>query len=133
VLKHLKSPPDSHVYIWQDKKLSPSQISLLPAAQVQNYPLDNVIFKCLYAIKPNNHKALFSLLAQVFSLAPIDLFLYLLKKHLRKSLTGYSGFNQQKLKRAYLQLVELDYLNKSGLLPLSKETGIQRILLNLLS
>jgi hypothetical protein len=132
ILPILNSSTDQ-IIIWHDKKLTALQLKLLPKAKTQHFALDNVLFKCLYAIKPRNHRQLLPLLHEVFQTNPPELFLFLLKAHLRRQLITSSRFDVSLLKKTYLQLIELDYLNKTGKLTISKELAIERTILNLIS
>ncbi len=119
------------VVIWQDKTLTLTQTKIFKTAQIKNFPLDNKLFSCLNAIKPKNLSKVIPLYNQVLELGLYDLFLYFLKNNFRKQLTSYSKFDQQIAKRIYLQLIELDFKNKTGELSIPKELALERILTNL--
>jgi hypothetical protein len=119
------------VVIWQDKTLTPTQIKIFKNAQIKNFPLDNKLFSCLNAIKPKNLAKVIPLYHQVIDLGLYDLFLYFLKNNFRKQLTSYSKFDQQIIKKIYLQLIELDFKNKNGELSIPKELALERILTNM--
>ncbi|RLC34245.1 hypothetical protein DRH14_03400 [Candidatus Shapirobacteria bacterium] len=121
-----------NIFIWQNKKLNASQLKTFPQAQVSHFPLSQNMFKCIYAIKPGNLKQFNQLYQQVIDQEPFELFLYLVENSFRKQLQTYSKFVIPKLKQAYLQLIELDYHNKSGQLSSSKQSSLQRIIINLL-
>lgn len=121
------------IAIWHDKKLTPAQLKQFPRADVKHFPLDDQIFKCLYAIKPNSQRQVVPLFQHVIQSSPFELFLYLLKAHLRKQLSSYSTFSQTKLKNAYLQLIELEFQIKTGKLSISREIALERIILYLIS
>lgn len=124
---------DNHdIIIWQDKKLNPTQLKTFPQAKVEVFQLDNKLFACLNSIKPKNLKNFIPLYEDMLKQGIYDLFLYLLKGNLRKQLTSYTRFDKTILKRAYLQLIELDYQNKSGQLAIPKELALQRIIINLI-
>lgn len=119
------------VVIWQDKTLTPTQLKTFKTAQVKNFPLDNKLFSCLNSIKPKNITKVIPLYHQVIDLGLYDLFLYFLKNNFRKQLTSYPKFDLQTTKRIYLQLIELDFKNKTGELTIPKELALERILVNL--
>lgn len=119
------------VVIWQDKTLTPTQLKTFKNSQIKNFPLDNKLFACLNAIKPKNLIRIIPLYHQVLDLGLYDLFLYFLKNNFRKQLTSYPKFDQQTTKRIYLQLIELDFKNKTGELSIPKELALERILTNL--
>ena len=119
------------VVIWQDKTLTPTQIKIFKNAQVKNFPLDNKLFTCLNAIKPKNLVRVIPLYHQVLDLGLYDLLLYFLKNNFRKQLTSYPKFDSNTTKRIYLQLIELDFKNKTGELSIPKELALERILTNL--
>jgi len=119
------------VVIWQDKTLTPTQIKTFKNAQIKIFPLDNKLFSCLNAIKPKNLARVIPLYHQVLDLGLYDLFLYFLKNNFRKQLTSYSKFDEAITKRIYLQLIELDFKNKTGELSIPKELVLERIITNL--
>ncbi|MCX6726745.1 MAG: hypothetical protein NTY75_02915 [Candidatus Shapirobacteria bacterium] len=124
---------DSNVLIWQDKQLTPAQLKLLPQAKVELFKADNIIYLCLNQIKPKNLVKFISYYHQVIDNGLYDLLLYMLKNNLRQKLTSYSSFNPDLLKKTYLQLIELDYQNKSGNLAIAKEIALERLMIKLLS
>lgn len=132
IIKTINSSSEVDVLIWQDKKLNPTQLKTFPQAKVQGFSLDNHLFACLNSIKPKNLKVFIPLYQKVVQQNLYDLFLYLLKSNIRKQLTSYSRFNAAILKRTYLQLIELDFQNKSGQLAVDKESALERIIINLI-
>jgi hypothetical protein len=132
ILKSINQSDFCDVLIWQDKKLTPTQINALPKSKVESFQLNNQIFNCLNAVKPKNLKNFIPLYEKVIKDNLYDLFLYLLKANIRKQLSSYSRFDQKVLKRIYLQLIELDFQNKSGQLAIQKEIALQRIIINLM-
>lgn len=132
LIKIIKTDKDSQIIIWQDKTLNATQLKTFPTAKVENFRMDNKLFKCLNSVKPKNLKILIPLLHQIYNDDLYDLFLYLLKGNIRKQLiSSYSQFNKDFLKKTYLQLIELDYQNKSGQLSIDRELALERILINL--
>jgi len=119
------------VLIWQDKTLTPVQLKTFKNAQVKNFPLDNKLFICLNSVKPKNITRIIPLYYQVIELGLYDLFLYFLKNNFRKQLTSYPKFDQPTTKRFYLQLIDLDFKNKTGDLTIPKELALERMLTNL--
>lgn len=132
VLKNLTDNPNFLVIIWQDKKLTPTQTKTLPSPKIQYFPLDNKLFSCLNSLRPKNIKAFLDLFHQINLEENYDLFLYLLKANLRRQLSTSSRFPTEQLKSTYLKLIELDYLNKTGQLYLSKYIALERIISKLL-
>ncbi|MFA5828146.1 MAG: hypothetical protein WC841_02135 [Candidatus Shapirobacteria bacterium] len=120
------------IVIWQDKVLTQVQLKTFPKATVFSSKLNNTLFQCLNTIKPNNLKNFLTSYEKVDKASMYDLFLYLLKNNLRKQLIGPSSFNPRILKTTYLQLIELDYQNKSGQLTIPKEIALVRIIINLI-
>lgn len=133
LIKIIKTVQDSQILIWQDKTLNATQIKTFPSAKIENFKLDNNLFKCLNSLKPKNTKNFIPLLHLIIADGLYDLFLYFVKNNIRKQLSGsYSAFKKEQLKKAYLQLIELDYQNKSGQLTIQKEIALERILFNLM-
>ena len=131
VIKTINQSPETDIVIWQDKPLNATQLKTFKNPQIKNFPLDNKLFTCLNAIKPKNLSKAISLYDQVIELGLYDLFLYLLKGNFRRQFTTYPKFIQPVIKRTYLQLIELDFQNKSGQLSIPKELALKRIIINL--
>lgn len=123
---------DTSVCLWQDKTLSAAQLKTFPKAQITLSRLNNVLFQCLNQIKPHNLKNFIPALNSAIKQDMFDLLLYLIKNNLRKQLVSYSRFDEAFLKNSYLQLIELDYQNKTGQLSTPKELALQRLMTNLL-
>lgn len=121
-----------NIYIWQDRKLTPSQLKIFPQAENYFFKADEQLFTCLYSIKPQNTQNFLKLYQQIIDSQLYDLFLYFVKNSLRKQLITYSKFDQTSLKKAYLNLIELDFQNKTGKLNIAKEIALQRIISNLI-
>jgi len=127
-----KSALKSNIILWQGKKLTPSQTKLFPQARIQLFALPNILWGCINAVRPNNLKNFLSLYQKVLDKNLYDLFLYLLKNNIRKQITQYSSLPRPQLIKTYLQLIELDYQNKSGQLTTPKELALERIIIHLL-
>jgi hypothetical protein len=123
---------NTDIVIWQDKTLTLAQLKTLPKTVVHLSKLDNKLFQCLNNIKPNNFKKFLDSYNKIDKANMYDLFLYLIKNNIRKQLIGSSIFKPQNLKTTYLQLIELDFQNKSGQLTISKEVALERIMINLI-
>jgi len=126
IIKIIKDNDSVDVLIWQDKSLNPTQ------AKINNFPLDKIIFSCLNQIRPKNLVRFMTLFKQVLIKEPFELFLFFIKNNLRKQLTSYSAFDKKVLQKTYLQLIELDFQNKTGQLSIPKEIALERIHLNLI-
>ncbi len=123
----------AEIIIWQDKKLTPTQVKTFPGARVSFFDLPNYLWGCLNNVRPQNIKAFLPLYQKVIDQNLYDLFLYLLKQKLRKQIDNYSPFPQDKLIRTYLLLIELDYQNKSGQLSTPKHLALERLIIRLIS
>ena len=132
IVKIIKDNNSIDVLIWQDKSLNPTQTKIFPQAKINNFPLDKIIFSCLNQIRPKNLIRFMTLFKKVIIKEPFELFLFFIRNNLRKQLTGYSAFDRKVLQKTYLQLIELDFQNKTGQLSIPKEIALERILLNLL-
>jgi hypothetical protein len=129
--KVLKNNPECELVIWQDKKLTVAQTNSFPKAKVEAFQLNNKLFACLNAIKPKNLKNFIPIYHDYIGQDTYDLFLYMVKNNIKKQLTSYSRFDEKMLIRTYLQLIELDFQNKTGQLAIPKEMALERILINL--
>lgn len=127
----LNQSDNLEIVIWQDKTLTATQLKTFKNPQIKNFPLDNLLFSCLNSIRPKNITRVIPLYHQVVEMGLYDLFLYFLKNNFKKQLTSYSKFDQATAKRIYLQLIELDFKNKTGELSIPKELALERILTNL--
>jgi len=132
ILKILDLNQTFDVAIWQDKKLTPTQLKIFPKAKVELFNLDKIMFTCLNNLYPKNLSKFLSLYQQVLDQEPFELFLFWVKTTLRKQLTGFSKFPPEIIKNAYLQTIELDYQSKTGQLSIPKELALERIFINLL-
>ena len=119
------------IALWQDKTLTATQLKTFKNSKVQSFALDNKLFSCLNSIKPKNIAKIIPLYHQILDDGLYDLFLYFLKNNFRKQLTSYPKFDPQITKRFYLQLIELDFKNKTGELTIPKELALERLLTNL--
>lgn len=132
LVKILKSNPNFDIIIWQEKTLTITQLKIFPKAIVKLFPLDKIIFSCINNLRPKNSSKFIPLLHQTLAKEPFELFLFWIKFNLRKQLIGYSKFNPKSLKKTYLQIIELDFQNKTGQLAISKDLALERILFNLM-
>lgn len=128
----LINPKSIEIILWQDKTIPAAQIKTFPQAKNYQFKADNRIFSCLSSIKPNNLKTFNGLYDQIVNNELFDLFLYLLKSQLRRQLQSYSRYNQDLIKKIYLQTIELEYQYKSGQLSLPKDIALKRVLIPLL-
>jgi len=133
ILKHHKKNPSVELLLWQDKKLTQTQIKIFPQAKISYFPINRLLFQALNNLKPNNINRFLDMLSQVLIQEPYDLVLYLFKNSLRKQLTTYTQFDINKLTQAYLSLIELDYQNKTGQLTTPKDIALERIFLKLMT
>jgi len=120
------------IIIWQDKALNSTQLNVFPSAKINSFKADNYLFVCLNSIKPKNLKVFVPIYEKIISLGLFDLFLYLLRGNLRKQLQTYSKFNEALLKKTYLQIIEMEFQYKTGILPLPKELALIRVLTQLM-
>lgn len=120
------------ICIWQDKVLTITQLKIFPQAKVNLSKRDNFLYKSLNSIIPKNSAAFCRTYQKVIDENMFDLYLYLLKGNLRRQLSTFSKFPTGQLQKSYLQIIELEYLYKSGQLTLSKDIALQRIILNLI-
>lgn len=130
--KLLSQASDTDIILWQDKNLTAAQLKSFPDAKISQFKADNRLYACLNSITPGNVSGFTKHYQNVISDNLFDLFLYLLKGQLRRHLSGFSRFDSVSLKKSYLQLIEMEYLYKSGQLSLSKDIALERIILNLI-
>lgn len=126
------SDPINNIVLWQDKGLNATQLKTFPKAKTENFRLNNKLFACLNSIKPKNINNFVSLFHETIKEGLYDLFLYMFKNQLRKQLNTFSNFDKNLLKKTYVQLIELDYQNKTGQLSIPKELALERTIINLI-
>lgn len=131
--KIVQNSTDVDIIIWQDKSLKPTEINILGKATVAKFPLDKKLFACLNSLKPGNIHSFCALYQETISQEPFELFFFWLKNNIRKNLTSYSKFSEDKLKNAYLKLIDVEYKYKNGLLYEPKESAVLNILVDLMS
>ena len=131
-LELLLSSSKHQIFIWHAKKLTATQLKTFPKSKNFIFNLSSQLFSCVYSIKPGNLNNFLSLFNQIRDKEPFELLLHLIKQNLRKQLSTWSKLPTNKLKTAYLHLIELDYQSKTGKLVISKESALERIIINLL-
>ena len=77
-----KNTPNTNIIIWQNKKLTPTQLKTFPGAKVQLFHLPNYLWGCINAVKPHNLRVFLPLYQKVIAQNLYDLFLYLLKNNI---------------------------------------------------
>lgn len=133
LLTLLKDNQNVDIVIWQDRNLRQNEISLFGPAKVSKFPLDKQLFTCLNSLKPRNHRLFTESFLKVIKQEPFELAFFWFKNRLRQNLSTFSPFSPDKLKSAYLSLIELDYQIKTGTLAQPKENALLQILFNLMS
>jgi len=132
VVKLVNSHPDFDYLFWQNKKIEATKLKLFPKSEIKIFTLPELLFTCLNAIKPKNQVDFSKKYQELMSNFPLELALFWFKNTLRRQITTYSKFPEIKLKKAYLELIELDKASKNGTLTQPKDMAIQRIILSLL-
>jgi len=124
---------NTDIAIWQEKKLNLTQQKTFPKAKFYCFELEKIIYTLLNQIKPHNLKNFILQFRLVQKTEPFDLIFFWIKFNLRRQLTSYSKLSPELLKKAYLQLIDLDYLNKNGELTIGREIALIRIMSPLLN
>ena len=133
LIKIILGNKDVDIIIWQERSLKPAENSIFTGAKIQKFPLDKKLFACLNSLKPGNIHNFCSLYQETVLQEPFELFFFWLKNNIRKNLGTYSKFPEDKLKNTYLQLIEMEYQYKNGLLYQPKESACLNILVDLMS
>jgi len=128
----LQADTENVIVLWQDKGLNATQLKTFPGAKVESFKAANILWNTVFAVKPGNLKGFTQNYRELLRTEPYDLFLYILKSSLRKQIQTTTKLDPEKLKKGYLQLVELDYQNKSGQLSIPKEIALERVVQNML-
>lgn len=124
---------DIDIIIWQDRSLKPAENNIFGKSTNAKFPLDKKLFATLNSLKSGNIHSFCSLYQTTIAQEPFELFFFWLKNTIRKNLSTYSKFSEDKLKKSYLDLIEMEYLYKNGLLYLPKESACLNILVDLMS
>ncbi len=132
-IEDILNKSQNQIFIWHTKKLTVSQLKTFPKAQLFEFNLSNLLFSCVYSIKPGNLKTFLSSYELIKDKEPFELILHLIKQNLRKQLTTSTPLDKNLLKKAYLNLIELDYQSKTGELSIDKSIALQRIIINLIN
>lgn len=131
-IKLVNSHSDLDYIFWQEKKIEAAKLKLFPKSEIKLFVLPELLFTCLNSLKPKNKIDFTKKYWQLMADFPQELALFWFKNTLRRQLTTYSKFPEDKLKIAYLDLIKLDKASKSGTLYEPKDMAIERILLTLL-
>ncbi|MFA6007656.1 MAG: hypothetical protein WC784_03360 [Candidatus Shapirobacteria bacterium] len=132
-LKLINSHPNFDYLFWQDKKVEVTKLKSFPRAEIKLFVLPELLFSCLNAIKPKNQSDFLNKYQLLINSMPFELALFWFKNTLRRQLTTYSKFSEDFLKKAYLDLIEMDLASKSGTLNLPKEMALERIISSLIN
>ncbi len=120
------------VFLWQDKALNATQAKVFPKAKYYLSKSENLIYTCINTIKPGNLINFLKIYDQIIDQEQFDLLLWMLKGSFRRQLQSYSKLDLDRLKKAYLQTIELEFQYKSGQLSLPKDIALKRVMVNLL-
>jgi len=131
--KIIQNNHDVDIVIWQERPLKPTENNIFGKATVFKFPLDKKLFATLNALRPGNIHSFCGLYQETISQEPFELFFFWLKNNIRKNLTTYSKFPNDRLKNTYLKLIEMEYQYKNGLLMQPKESACLNILVDLMS
>lgn len=127
----LLSNTTARIYLWNDKALTATQLKNFPQASVTLFKNEAYLFSALYSIKPNNFAKFQPLYQKIVDHDEIDLFMYFLRSHFRKLIIAAP---QNRLAvQTYLQLIELDYQQKTGQLTTPKDIALNRIIFHFMS
>ncbi len=142
LIKELSQEID--VFIWEAKRLPPAKINLLgPKIKTQLFRLPPNLFKFLDNIGQNSRTCL-NFLEKTFKTHPPELIIYLAEKRLREMLLAKTAPNQlqlagwrrskllsqvkklalEEIREIYLELIEIDWKNKTGQLGNSLENEL---------
>ncbi len=122
-------------FIWQGKRLYPSQTNKLPQKKkVREFKLPNTIFKLLDSIGKEDHRRLLTFLKGSFETHPPEVIFYLIQKRLRKMILAkkkskhLTGAGWQK-KKLYSQVGNIstdligDWYKKTVMIEWKMKTG----------
>lgn len=139
------------VIFWDSKetRLAAGLKKSFPKINVLNFPKPKIIFSFMETVFPGNQKQFLPLLAKIIKEQPLELVLYFLKQHFRtlvmfsieKSLISNlpswrekklesqcAKFNGKGLENLYKNLIDIEYQNKSGALPVGLEIALVNLL-----
>jgi hypothetical protein len=150
-ITNIFSRSEALVIFWDSKetRLATGLKKSFPKINILNFPKPKIIFSFMETVFPGNQKQFLPLFAKIISDQPIELVLYFLKQHFRtlvmfsidknlisnlpswreKKLEYQSErFPGKELENLYKNLIDIEYQNKSGILPVGLEIALVNLL-----
>jgi len=136
ILEYLKKEMPSNLILWEGIKIDGRSLPAFSKAKIEKYEIGKTIFRFLDSLTPENPKNLIQLYHQALSQSGAELILFLLERQMRMLIIandlGEKGLNEvppwkkgllvrqakkfkkQILIRQYLQLLNIEYNQKTG-------------------
>lgn len=150
VLENPKNLPagiadDTNLILWFDHKLTPNQIKEFAGASVQEFKLNQIVFKFVESLRPANQREMLTLFKKYCSQEYPEIILAMIVRQFRlllnpRQLAGWQKdrvaaqakrFTPQKLRAIYKTLLQIDYEQKTGQAVSSLQSSLELFLLNL--
>lgn len=141
---------DIDLVIWEGSSLTAASIKPLKNFISREFKLPTILFTFLDSFKPKNAKQNHFLLTELLKTQPIELIFFMLAKRVRQLFEISTGnqiktspwqlnkltkqanyFNQNQLKKLYMDLIIIDYNNKTGNLNTSLTNELDMLLIKL--
>ncbi len=136
---------DVDTVVWFDHQLTPGQLKSFTNAKIQEFKLNQVVFKFVESIVPKNQKEMLPLFEKyceqeipeiIFSMVIRQFRLMLNPEQLNswqkdKIISQIKSFPIKSLRQIYHQLLEIDYQQKTGQAPLDLKGSLELFLLKL--
>jgi hypothetical protein len=124
-----KQASSSQLFIWESKKLSPTQLKAFSKANIQQFDYPKVLFAFLDSIIPKNGKQSLQLFHDLLKTQEVELIFFMMVRHIRMMLGTFLDENTP-LKTDVLTIDELSRLapwQKSKLIKQASIFGLENL------
>lgn len=147
-LSEVKDKQD--ILVWEPKAVTPSIAKKFGSAAVTEFKLPKHLFQFLEQLDPHNLPRSFSLMQKCYPETASEMLLYMLVRQMRFLLVLSHGgslkqppwllnklksqanrFETSQLEKAYMKLIEIEYLHKSGQSEMSLKDSLDKWLLQI--
>ena len=153
IFEYLRKMPDQvNCTLWEGKEISKTTLADFPKAKILLFKIEKNLFRFLDAIRPGNFKISLALFHEVLNQDGPEMVFFMIVRTFRhlilmksqsafidnlspwqqqKVITQAKEFSLEQLKRAYKELLDIDYSIKSGMSALNLMGRLDIFLLNL--
>ncbi len=140
IIAYIKNDKETTYTLWEPKALNKTQLGSLTTATIKNFPIPQILFSFLDALKPHNGTQLVKLFHEMLQNTEVEMIFFMLIRQFRILLTIQNAtstieevkrlspwqkekllkqsqqFSESELKTTYRKLFEIDLGNKTGTL-----------------